>query len=77
MKDPIKKVKEILTVLIADYLKEFLFRMPNRSVKDTEPMDSEKDFYAALQEKMKEFRTFHDQIILANIIDSADKLLVK
>ena len=35
MKNLIKKVKEILTVLMTDYFKEFPFRVPIRSVKDT------------------------------------------
>ena len=70
MKDPIKKVKEILTILIADYLKEFPFGVLSRLVIYTELMDSEKDLYAASQEKIKEFRTFYNQIILTNTIDS-------
>ena len=56
MKDLIKKVKEILTILIPDYLKEFLFGVSIRSAKDAKPMDSEKDFYIVLQKEMKEFR---------------------
>ena len=59
MKDPIKKVKEILTALMIDYLKEFPFGVLIRSVKDAKPIDSKKDFYAASQEGMKEFRTFY------------------
>ena len=33
-------------------------------------MDSENEFHAISQEEMKEFRTFHDRILLANTTDS-------
>ena len=33
-------------------------------------MSSDTDFYTGLQEEMKEFRIFHDQIISTNTIDS-------
>ena len=69
MKDPIMKVKEILTVLIRDYLKEFLIGVLSRLVKDTELISSE-NCCTVLEEEMKEFRTFHNQIISANTIDS-------
>ena len=70
MKDLIKKVKEILTVLIINYLKEFQIRVPSRLIKDVVLMSSDTDFYTGLQEEMKEFRIFHDQIISINTIDS-------
>ena len=70
MKNLIKKVKDILTVLMKDYLKEFLFRVPIRSVIDAKLMDSENEFYATSQEEMKEFRIFHDRILSSNTIDS-------
>ena len=43
MKDLIKKVKEILTALIIDYLKEFQFGVQIRLVKDAKSIKSEKD----------------------------------
>ena len=60
IKDPIKKVKDILTVLMKNYLKEFLSRVLIRSVVDAKPRNSENEFYAILQEEMKEFRIFYN-----------------
>ena len=50
-----------------EYLKEFLLRVLIRSVIDAKPMDSENEFYKKLQEEMKKFRTFHDQILSVSI----------
>ena len=48
MKDLIKKVKDILTVLMKDYLKEFPFRVLIKLVVDAKLMDSENEFYTTL-----------------------------
>ena len=45
MKDLIKKVKEILTVLMKDYLKEFQFRVLIKFVAEVELIYSENKFY--------------------------------
>ena len=53
-----------------DYLKYFLFRVPIRSDVDAQLMDSRNEFYVRSQEEMKDFRTFHDQLLSANMTDS-------
>ena len=40
------KLREILTVLIKDYIKEFPYRLPIRLITEVKPSDSESSFYA-------------------------------
>ena len=58
MKNLIKKVKEILTILILDYLQEFLFGVLSKSVKDIERIDSEKNSIQYHKRKLRSLEYF-------------------
>ena len=53
MRNLIKKVREILTILIIDWIKEFMYELPDRFVAKAEPSNSKNAFYTLLRQRRR------------------------